>query len=285
MAGRALRLVQIVMAGLDPAIHLLRKDFFAKNDGPAGSQLGQARVAVPSTSFVSRSQQAQKLFKGGWSMTFDNSNSEELATKELCTAKMPLTSARANSTLFILLIAATLFPVSAGRLLGLLLADLFAGHVARVVMERPRLLFARLLLVRILVVAHGCSFECLRQRHRASLVPLCSRRHRLMPAGQSKGSPMGATWSRFPGMCAPIENRRLPIELVPCGRCVPARPYRHGCAPAPDQTPRNRETSRGCRRPQKPVTQMQRHPPTSCAHRTCASLPWPRRPRRSPKPL
>jgi hypothetical protein len=65
-------------------------------------------------------------------------------------------------------------------------------------MERPRLLFARLLLVRILVVAHGCSFECLRQRHRTSLVPLCSRRHRLMPAGQSKGSPMGATWSRFP---------------------------------------------------------------------------------------
>jgi len=99
----------------------------------------------------------QKLFKGGWFMTFDNSNSEELATKELCTSKMPLASARANSALFILLIVATLFPVSVGRLLGLIFADTdrFAGHVARIVMERPRLLFARLLLVRILVVGHG----------------------------------------------------------------------------------------------------------------------------------
>jgi hypothetical protein len=34
IAGRA------VMAGLDPAIHLLRKKFFAKNDGPAGQARG-----------------------------------------------------------------------------------------------------------------------------------------------------------------------------------------------------------------------------------------------------
>jgi hypothetical protein len=59
--------------------------------------------------------------------------------------KMPSASARANSALFILLIVATLFPVSVGRLLGLIFADTdrFAGHVARVVMERPKLLFAR----------------------------------------------------------------------------------------------------------------------------------------------
>jgi hypothetical protein len=66
--------------------------------------------------------------------------------------EMPSASARANSALFILLIVA-----SVGRLLGLIFADTdrFAGHVARVVMELPRLLFARLLLVRILVVGHG----------------------------------------------------------------------------------------------------------------------------------
>jgi hypothetical protein len=68
-------------------------------------------------------------------------------------SKMPPASARANSALFILLIVTTLFPVSVG-LFGLIFADRFAGHVARVVMELPRLLFARLLLVRILVVAH-----------------------------------------------------------------------------------------------------------------------------------
>jgi hypothetical protein len=69
--------------------------------------------------------------------------------------KMPPASARANSARFILLIVTTFFPVSVGRLFGLIFADRFAGHVAWVVMERPRLLFARLLLVRILVVGHG----------------------------------------------------------------------------------------------------------------------------------
>jgi hypothetical protein len=51
-------------------------------------------------------------------------------------------------------------------------------------------------------------------------------------------------------MCAPIENRRLPAEPAPADDAflhvliimdAPPRPYRHGCAPAPGQTPRNKE--------------------------------------------
>jgi hypothetical protein len=57
------------------------------------------------------------------------------------------------------LIASAVYLVGVGLLLRLIFAaaDGLSGHVARIVMELPRLLFARLLLVWILVVGHGCS--------------------------------------------------------------------------------------------------------------------------------
>jgi hypothetical protein len=59
--------------------------------------------------------------------------------------------------LLILLRATALFLVQVGVLFGLIFADAdpFAGHIARIVLERSWVLFARLLLVRIPVVGHG----------------------------------------------------------------------------------------------------------------------------------
>jgi hypothetical protein len=59
--------------------------------------------------------------------------------------------------LLILLRATVLFLVRVGLLFGLIFADAdrFAGHIARIVVELSRVLFARLLLVGIPVVGHG----------------------------------------------------------------------------------------------------------------------------------
>jgi hypothetical protein len=58
--------------------------------------------------------------------------------------------------LLISLLVTALYPIFVGPLFGFIFADVdrFAGHIARIVMELSRLLFARLPLVRILVFGH-----------------------------------------------------------------------------------------------------------------------------------